>query len=1092
MAPTKMKDFFKIFLTAIWNSLLPAVAFVKRCMGAARVFGVAASSNLSSRIHQPRTARPAFCMAVLLAMLATGSQVFAQSPVISSITTPSGQTLSSAPSGSTIAINGSGFGKSPASSFVAFAGFWVAGSAQAGLGIAVVNTWSDTQIVLTIPPESVIPPGNYNVTVDLWDGVISHHTQNSNAVAFSIGFPQPVIYSLSAGAQSIGGFYQTSPSATITVYGANLGNGCINCGNGAGSATLAPTPAVQGGPSPVSIPYRIVKDNTEIAFTLPATIPPGNYDLVITNGAGKSSAGVLLIINAATASSQSPVPQILRQATNQQILPLDGSVFQAQFSSDSCGSDICGTNWDSVRPPVASSTIISETLTPLVPIRVDSNDCNDPISVTVQIWTDASPVQPDPNASQDGSPDGNGGSWKPAGSANIPPTNTVTTTTTYHAGHRTTCSWGTSMNLPVTLSNPFAPNFLIFQATQGTGNNLNFAQPDVPFPLSLTIPGNYTTWLTVQPVPLATVNLGAFPIAIIYQPPGDMSEAYLDQSVANTIQYSAGSGTQISNSSTNSTSLCDAYKVIFDFQHCQTQSITTGSGVAQTFGQSTLEGTTAGNSWDAGTVNALIPFGNVQQGETPGQWGGNYWNEPFWWDQFVFQLNGTYAMFDNGGVPVFVLLPGQSFAPSNPIPLAMLAACVAGLASPNTPDMPQNTQPCDIGPVTLSQQQAWSAILLDPFFLGGQSVDPSQICTYTTSGKQCRAQSASNIGSSYQENVHRVSATGSTTNASSTYVNTANSYWTSVTSSTLTTAGIDLKGSASIAGMGSISSEMSSLLTFTNSTTTGTTITYQASTLASSTQTTSWGVTLADWDNVYYTFGQKGNKEGPCSTCHPPLTPKAAAPFVVDIYQDNVFSGLMFRDPNAPGLPGPYVLPATPNSPPTPAPEFIQQMKNHLPSILSAAITIRKLCTPWPSCILSHQGGGSGVHTAPCNSKGSIPVVTAVTPNSGPAQGGFSVLIRGHGFCGATAVTAGGWKSKSFTLLSDDEIRAILPGLPATARIPDNGYVVDVSVCNRLGCSPQYIPGNFKYTQRSLHVPMLPLKRFPVLDTPDHPAPAPR
>ncbi len=60
-------------------------------------------------------------------------------------------------------------------------------------------------------------------------------------------------------------------------------------------------------------------------------------------------------------------------------------------------------------------------------------------------------------------------------------------------------------------------------------------------------------------------------------------------------------------------------------------------------------------------------------------------------------------------------------------------------------------------------------------------------------------------------------------------------------------------------------------------------------------------------------------------------------------------------------------------------------------------------------------------------SSGSAPVVTSVTPSSGPQAGGTMVTIMGSNFTGATQVTFGG-KVAAFTVVSDTEITCTSPG----------------------------------------------------------------
>ncbi|MFD6023921.1 IPT/TIG domain-containing protein [Streptomyces griseoluteus] len=65
-----------------------------------------------------------------------------------------------------------------------------------------------------------------------------------------------------------------------------------------------------------------------------------------------------------------------------------------------------------------------------------------------------------------------------------------------------------------------------------------------------------------------------------------------------------------------------------------------------------------------------------------------------------------------------------------------------------------------------------------------------------------------------------------------------------------------------------------------------------------------------------------------------------------------------------------------------------------------------------------------------------VPVVTAVTPDSGPTSGGTSVVITGTGFTGASAVRFGGVPATSFTVNSATQITAVTPaGAPGAAAV---------------------------------------------------------
>ena len=83
-----------------------------------------------------------------------------------------------------------------------------------------------------------------------------------------------------------------------------------------------------------------------------------------------------------------------------------------------------------------------------------------------------------------------------------------------------------------------------------------------------------------------------------------------------------------------------------------------------------------------------------------------------------------------------------------------------------------------------------------------------------------------------------------------------------------------------------------------------------------------------------------------------------------------------------------------------------------------------------------------------------IPAVAQLTPTSGPAAGGTSVVITGQGFTGATTVAFGGVIAPAFTVNSDTKITAISP--------PGSG-VVDVTVTTSGGVSPVTTVDRFTY-----------------------------
>ena len=83
----------------------------------------------------------------------------------------------------------------------------------------------------------------------------------------------------------------------------------------------------------------------------------------------------------------------------------------------------------------------------------------------------------------------------------------------------------------------------------------------------------------------------------------------------------------------------------------------------------------------------------------------------------------------------------------------------------------------------------------------------------------------------------------------------------------------------------------------------------------------------------------------------------------------------------------------------------------------------------------------------------SLPVVTSISPSSGPSAGGTSVALTGTGFTGATRVQFGSVDATSFTVNSDTSITALSPA-GATG-------IVDVTVAGPVGIGPA--GGKFTY-----------------------------
>ena len=117
----------------------------------------------------------------------------------------------------------------------------------------------------------------------------------------------------------------------------------------------------------------------------------------------------------------------------------------------------------------------------------------------------------------------------------------------------------------------------------------------------------------------------------------------------------------------------------------------------------------------------------------------------------------------------------------------------------------------------------------------------------------------------------------------------------------------------------------------------------------------------------------------------------------------------------------------------------------------SASATKPSPSSAMPSCSTSATSAADQFTFAVA----AAPVVTAISPTSGPEAGGTLVTITGTGFTGATAVDFGTTAATNVTVVNDTTI---------TANSPSGTGSVDVTVTTPLGTSPTSAADLFTYT----------------------------
>jgi hypothetical protein len=120
------------------------------------------------------------------------------------------------------------------------------------------------------------------------------------------------------------------------------------------------------------------------------------------------------------------------------------------------------------------------------------------------------------------------------------------------------------------------------------------------------------------------------------------------------------------------------------------------------------------------------------------------------------------------------------------------------------------------------------------------------------------------------------------------------------------------------------------------------------------------------------------------------------------------------------------------------------------------------------SISFSSNGGGASVSAVLTVVSGpltpGVPVVSSISPTSGPATGGTTVTIRGSGFTGASKVLFG-TATSTFTVNSDTQITAVSPG---------GSGIVHVTVTTPRGTTTTSNADQFTYPAAPAPIPTIP------------------
>jgi hypothetical protein len=239
-------------------------------------------------------------------------------------------------------------------------------------------------------------------------------------------------------------------------------------------------------------------------------------------------------------------------------------------------------------------------------------------------------------------------------------------------------------------------------------------------------------------MPLAVAQLKVIPYTIVYQPPGDFSQATFKTSTSYGVSMTAGVSTQ-----GTSTTIVDTTGSVGTswgiggktepFQLSTDEGIDTipagmisisgGGSSSQKWDHNTNIGVgrsnTAGASSGATWLDSYKWTSN-DSSQTPGA-AGPYSNEPFWGDKFVFVIHPQYAFWtDLGGQPTISLL-GALGSTTSPDWFTLTVRALDDCYN-QAPGYENGILIPDSGGEYLAKDECYQFLRLDPFWTVGQSI----------------------------------------------------------------------------------------------------------------------------------------------------------------------------------------------------------------------------------------------------------------------------------------------------------------------------------------------------------------------------------